>query len=322
MSYAAGSRSGAFWAMTCFFNPIGYHRRIENYRTFRSRLEIPLVAIELSYDGTFQLGRGDADVLVQITGRDVLWQKERLLNVALKAIPGDAKHVAWLDCDVVFASNDWAERASRALGHHALVHLYDERHNLPPDGLPDHLDSIKSVLPTRSVVHKMANGEASAEDFFQAGSPLTRRSTCGLAWASRRDLVEQHGLYDACILGSGDRAILNAALGQFDHGATAVSMTPRGTDHYLVWAKPFFEAVAGRVGCIEGRIYHLWHGDLKDRAYAERGRLLQEFQFDPFTDIAIDANGAWCWNSDKPAFHALVRHYFEQRKEDGHDRTT
>ena len=55
-------------------------------------------------------------------------------------------------------------------------------------------------------------------------------------------------------------------------------------------------------------------------AYGERGRLLQKFHFDPHTDIAIDSNGAWRWNSDKPALHEAVRRYFEQRKEDGNER--
>ena len=94
-------------------------------------------------------------------------------------------------------------------------------------------------------------------------------------------------------------------------------MTPRGIDHYLEWAKPYFYSIRGRVGHIEGRLLHLWHGDLQDRAYGERGRLLQAFDFDPFLDIAIDDNGCWRWSSDKRAFHESVRRYFELRKEDG-----
>jgi hypothetical protein len=133
-------------------------------------------------------------------------------------------------------------------------------------------------------------------------------------------LLEEHGLYDACILGSGDRAIVNAALGWFDRGAQGATMTPRGFDHYLEWAGPYFDSVRGRVGHIEGRLLHLWHGDLQDRAYGERGRLLHEFHFDPSLDIAIDDNGCWRWSSDKPALHESVRRYFELRKEDGRER--
>ena len=119
------------WAITCYFNPIDYKRRLENYHTFRRNLAVPLVTVELSFDGNFQLQHGDADILVQLHGRDVLWQKERLLNVALQSVPDTCDKIAWLDCDVVFESDDWAEHTSRALDHFGLVHLFQERHNLP-----------------------------------------------------------------------------------------------------------------------------------------------------------------------------------------------
>lgn len=71
------------WALTTFFNPNGYERRLENYRAFRERLAVPLLALEASHRGVFQLGEDDADALVQVTCPDILWQKERLLNVGL-----------------------------------------------------------------------------------------------------------------------------------------------------------------------------------------------------------------------------------------------
>ena len=76
-----------FWAITCYFNPIGYRRRLENYRVFRQRLKLPLVAVELSFDKRFELAAGDAEILVQVHSPSILWQKERLLNVALKSVP-------------------------------------------------------------------------------------------------------------------------------------------------------------------------------------------------------------------------------------------
>ena len=43
------------WAITSFFNPAGYKSRLTNYRLFRSRLDVPLVAVELSFTGEFEL---------------------------------------------------------------------------------------------------------------------------------------------------------------------------------------------------------------------------------------------------------------------------
>jgi hypothetical protein len=41
------------------------------------------------------------------------------------------------------------------------------------------------------------------------------------------------------------------------------------------------------------------------------------FQFDPGTDIALDDNGVWRWNSERAAMHDYVRGYFADRREDG-----
>jgi hypothetical protein len=111
------------WAITSYFNPAGYRTRLENYRRFRAHLTVPLVTVEASFDGRFELGPADADILVQRHARDVLWQKERLLNVALGFLPAECDRVAWLDCDVVFAADDWPKRACAALTTHSLVQL-------------------------------------------------------------------------------------------------------------------------------------------------------------------------------------------------------
>jgi hypothetical protein len=94
-------------------------------------------------------------------------------------------------------------------------------------------------------------------------------------------------------------------------------MNERQIEHYLAWAKPFHRAVGGRVGFVDGRVLHLWHGELRDRRYAQRHEGLVRFGFDPFSDIALDPSGSWRWNGSKSEMHEYVRDYFEFRKEDG-----
>ncbi len=74
--------------VTSYFNPMRSRRRLANYRTFRSRLNVPLFTVELAFDGQFELTSSDADHLIQLSGGDIMWQKERLLNIALEAVPG------------------------------------------------------------------------------------------------------------------------------------------------------------------------------------------------------------------------------------------
>jgi hypothetical protein len=305
------------WAITSYFNPARYASRLRNYRAFRANLVPPLAVAEFSLNGKFELRKDDAEIVVQIAGGDVLWQKERLLNVALSSLPGDCNHVAWVDCDVIFTARDWAERAVRALREFCLIQPFRERCNLSrgaqiSSGANGGCDSI-----SESVAYRIAMGGAHADDFRLSEAPLTRNSIAGLAWAARRDLLEVHGLYDACILGSGDRAILCAAMGIFESGVNAVGKHGRQIEHYLAWAKPFHRAVGGRVGFVDGRVLHLGHGDLRNRRYAQRHEGLVRFGFDPFSDIALDPSGSWRWNGSKSEMHKYVRSYFESRKEDG-----
>ena len=86
---------------------------------------------------------------------------------------------------------------------------------------------------------------------------------------------------------------------------------------YITWAEPFYESVRAETAFLDADIFHLWHGDVDRRKGRSRHEGFQEFQFDPYTDIAIDENGSWRWNTEKPEMHEYVRRYFASRKEDG-----
>jgi hypothetical protein len=308
-------RRAPLWVVTSLFNPAGYRRKVANYRLFRERLGLPLVAVELGYGGRFALGRTDADIVVRVRDGDVLWQKERLLNLGIRALPADCEAVAWVDCDVIFGSRDWAERARAELEQADLVHLFRDRHNLPRDTPVDRIGSWSEPVSAVSLVHRLATGQQSPQELTRNNSALETRSTTGLGWAMRREVVDRHGLYDACVLGGGDRVMLASAYGRLDLARQAQHMSARRAEHYLGWARPYFSEVAGRVSSIPGRAFHLWHGELEDRRYETRFDLLADF--DPFTDIAPGADGAWRWSSDKRRLHAMVERYFHRRNEDG-----
>lgn len=45
-------------------------------------------------------------------------------------------------------------------------------------------------------------------------------------------------------------------------------------EHYMDWAAPFSREVDGKISHVEGLLYHLWHGHLENRNYANRYREL------------------------------------------------
>jgi hypothetical protein len=132
----AHRHANELWGITCYFNPSGYRRRLANYRVFRENLPVALAAIELAYGPSFELSAGDADILVQLRSGDVMWQKERLFNRTLRALPSSCRKIAWLDCDVIFAADDWAQHTALLLDRFALVQPFARVHRMPEHWVP------------------------------------------------------------------------------------------------------------------------------------------------------------------------------------------
>jgi hypothetical protein len=257
------------------------------------------------------LNSGEAEILIQKRSKDLLWQKERLLNIAIGALPKKCKYVAWLDCDVIFENPHWEHLAAEKLEHVPLVQPYSSlinleangelpsdphKHNRQPIGNPE----VFATLPEHALQHQF-NGKGAA---------------CGYAWAAQKELLQKHGLYDACIIGSGDRAIFCAATGRFADAAAYMRMNSRRYAHYLRWAEPFFEDVAGRIGWIDGRVLNMWHGTMQNRQYESRHVDLKRHEFVPDLDIQLEESGCWIWKSVKPDMQKLLKDYFFSRNED------
>jgi hypothetical protein len=306
------------WAITSYFNPARYRRRLTNYRLFRQHLKIPLVTAELSFGGAFDLQPGDADVLVQLRDGDVMWQKERLLNIALQALPNSCRKVVWMDCDTIVGAPDWPARVSEALDDFPVVQPYGRVHHLQRDASVEDLGNPGKILFSQSSLAWAVRRGYPARNCLNGTATFEREAIWGgFMWAARRDLVQERGLHDACILGGGDFAFACAAFGCFDVVILQEAMNERQRECYLAWAEPFFQAVRAEVIHVDCPIYHLWHGCLLDRHYEERQQGLHAFHFDPYRDIALTDNQVWRWNSDKPLLHQYVRDYFALRKEDG-----
>jgi len=311
------AEAGPLWAITSYFNPVGYRRRRENYRVFHRQLAVPLVTVELSFSGRFELTPADAEILVQIQGRDVMWQKERLLNVGVEALPSSCTQVAILDCDVVFLRPDWPQAISRKLEQFPLTQPFSTVYYIPRVvswNDPQALACEYTRPSVAALIETGGDGRAVMGQF--AGRRPGVRAT-GHAIAARRELLQEHGLYDANIIGSGDASLMAAALGLFDAALEYQALNEAQRAYYLAWARPFSREVRGQIGCARGDLIHLWHGEMGDRGTLARHRSLAAFGFDPQVDIALEPTGCWRWNSDKPAMHQFVRDYFATRYEDG-----
>jgi hypothetical protein len=313
------------WAVTSYFNPMGYRTRRANYEIFWQNLKVPLLTVEQGHEGRFELDRKDATILLQIPSRDVMWQKERLLNLAVEALPPECDTVVWLDSDILFDRGDWPQRAVEALGHAVMVQLFSRTHYLPREVDFSRPLAEQSYLQRRSTASGLVGGGLAQNTLTTSLATLKAHGMAldysnGHAWAMRRELLQRAGFYEAMVVGGGDYVFLQAAIGQFEavrdgHGWT--SPDSRQYRHFRRWAERFHDIVQGRIGLVPGDIFNLWHGELLDRQYMPRHKILTAHDFDPDRDIAIDENGCLRWSSDKPALHEAVREYFRVRQEDG-----
>ena len=304
------------WALTSYFNPVRYKQRLSNYRIFRSNLNIPLVTVELSFDGEFELAKNDADVLIQLSGGAVLWQKERLLNIGIKSIPSAVKNFAWIDCDILFARSDWAKEAEEQLNErYNIVQLFSKAIYLNKVDSGERLSDYASYPSVPGLVALCRKDNILPLDRLAVSPQGAIVFNPGLAWAAKTEIFAKYGFYDLAIIGAGDLYVANSAFGTMNSLIKLHSLNEPRAESYLQWGMPFHQMVASKVGYVPGEIYHLWHGDAENRNYRDRFKVLADFN--PDADVYVGDNGAWQWTKPKLALAEQLKAHFVNRREDG-----
>ncbi|MBF0594295.1 MAG: hypothetical protein HQL22_04940 [Candidatus Omnitrophica bacterium] len=291
------------------------------FRNFSKRQGLKLVTVELAFDGEpFTFSKQDSDILVQLrtSSENVLWQKEAMFNVALRHLPHDCDKVAWLDCDIVFKNDHWIWEVSELLEEYVVVQPFAFAICLT-HGDMDGFDQ-KFVL-NEFVNNESFYGIACGAQNHTGGSLGRRLSQghVGFAWAARREFLDNHGFFDCMILGVGDALMAYAFYNYRDSFSERNFITPAARKRFIGWLEQVYPDVEGSVGYLDGKIFHLWHGDYSKRQYAERHFIELLHDFDPVVDIVKDFQGIWKWSSNKPDFHRAVRNYIAQS---GHENTT
>jgi hypothetical protein len=298
--------------ITSYFNPARYKTKRQNFDAFMAGMKqvgANVLVIELAFgDEEFELDGGDN--IVQFRATDVMWQKERLLNLALKRLPDTCTKVGWFDGDLIFKEPDWLERTSEALDEYVVVQPFSHAVRLNRGNEDDGTGLLY---------------ESFASCFVRDPAPartrlFDRHGHTGFAWAARRDFLEECGFYDACLTGSGDHLMAHAfaaAVARSPCMPHMIGPSPAYGQHFVRWAVKARDAVGGKLGVVPGRILHLWHGDLGDRRYALLNRQFMTFGFDPDAHIRHNSDGLWEWSGAPKQMRDWAEELFLIRNEDG-----
>lgn len=326
-----------FGAVCAYFNPLGLRSRRENFRRFHAGLAqagVPLLVVELAFDDApHQLD--EANDVIRVRSQDVMWHKERLLNLGIaELLRRGYRKIAWLDADIAFDEPEhWPWFVAAELERATLCQVFEHALALQERGPP--------VPGTSAVAYLAEVGEAT----LQLAMPPSRRrplgqplGLSGYGWGARAELLREVSLYDAGVVGGGDKMLfLAAAKRREERWREVLEATVRapfqrcqrcGTlprseayeQHFKDWAERWRKAIGGRLSFAANDLRTFFHGDWNRRSYLNRREILLRHLYDPLTDIAVDEDGCWRWASDKPELHREVRGYFAARDEDSADR--
>jgi hypothetical protein len=273
-------------AIACHYNPQRSDYRRRNWFQFAAALAdqgIDLLTVEGILDGDEPDLPGIHGVR-QVEFTSIVWQKEALLNLAIKMLPPEVTAVMWTDADILWPVGvDIGRMIMDALQAHPVIQPWRTCQLLGPDGQPQPFMG-KPVATSRASVN---------------GHPASHP---GFAWAARREVLDAIGLYDRHVAGGADSLQALAYWGRFVSPLLGPDrLTPEALAHWRTWADVAYQVVGGDVGFIDVPITHLYHGRIQDRQYFQRWQALCRLGYDPGRHITLAPNGTLRWTPAAPA---------------------
>lgn len=306
-------------------NPMRYESRYRLYRAFEKMVADSgaiLTTVELALrDSHFHVTDHHNPRHVQLRSPSILWHKENMINLGIRHLPADWEYLAWIDADVAFGRPDWAAETVHLLQTYDVIQMWTHSVDLGPAGQP--------IANCTSLVTNWLENEAILQPWDRGkNKPLVRPGFTlnsggllhtGYAWAARRStLAELGGLGEIGILGSGDRHMAYAFLGEVERSFPA-GIHPTYKQYWREWQVRADAAVAQNVGVMAGTLYHNWHGAKAHRRYQDRWQILVNHQYDWTKDIKHDVQGILTWTHHNRKLERDVRNYFAVRNEDSTD---
>ena len=308
---------GSVCVITTYYNPCRWQTRRLIYDQFmRGMAEVgaPVITVECAFgDMPFELP--EAEGVIQVRSQSLVWQKERLLNLAASWLPASCRYIAWIDADIVFENWNWVNDLERVLRKHQVAQVWETCLRLGKGNIetlpPDRVVSFAAVMTNHP-------------QMLHAGRYDAHGHT-GYGWAMRREIFDWVGLYEHAICGSADHFMAHAIYGQYGFCIeNALKHDVRQITHLQAWGTRFYAMTQGSLGCVPGEIRHLWHGDATNRRYFLRMHDITDLGYNPWSDLHIAPGRPIEWKPglDKPGLKEYFTNYFASRREDGNAETS
>jgi hypothetical protein len=286
-------------------NPARFKRRYQLFNEFCERMRhtpnVRLTTVELQ-----QRARNFVtDANIKLRTKHELWHKENLINVAIQSLPRDWEYVAWIDADIEFHNDNWAQETLEQLQTYSVVQLFSHAIELGPN---------KETLQVHSGFIYLYINEVPMNNYNKHKN--YKNGHTGYGWACRKSAYNHMGgLMDFPILGSADAHMALCFIGDGEKTINQ-NLNRNYKEMVRIFQDRCERHIKRNVGYVKGTISHHYHQCKKFRMYHGRWKILLNNDFDPLRDIKKDHNDLWQLEDTKPRLRDDIRKYFRQRNED------
>ncbi len=279
-----------------FFNYTKSKRKVELMNEFKTRCKdlksSELYIVELAYLGEhFEVTQANETKHLQLhyPSPIPLFHKENLINLAVKQLlPADAQFICWSDCDIQLLNKDWDSDAIDLLAANPSVPMIIQ---------PWSSCYIQNERATLDYNEGFAYRLCEFEDSI--GHP-------GHVWCCNRLAWDQMGgLYDKCIIGSGDQLLAESLANK-----AFVRDLKKSFKADLVQYQNRCKRI--KVGYLEGSLISYYHGLLADRKYFERWDVLRKLDLEKH--LQYTGSGVLTTTSEFPMGKQMIDYFIRRRE--------
>lgn len=258
--------------------------------------------------------------------KNCMWQKESLMNLAIKNIPDHKKYFAWIDHDQCYTDPNWLNECIEKINNgFDFIQLFKKNYYL------DKTYTVLNASLSRAYVCHEQDTEGSRN----------RRGAPGLGWACNVKSLKKISPLPNTMIGSGDEWLAAGVLRQVDfyhHLVNGIGLTrhlnrpvapgavTRGKEltkygekikgHIMDHIRKTMEMYFNTSYC-SCDSFHLWHGDFSNRQYVSRYDIINECKIDIEKDVFVNEDGLLEFKEHKLDASDRLHKYFTDRKEDG-----
>tara|TARA_Y100001972_G_scaffold91301_1_gene111820 strand:- start:85 stop:1191 length:1107 start_codon:yes stop_codon:yes gene_type:complete len=290
--------------VTFHFNPTNSKRLTQTYYEFIHSLK-NLGKYVKCYELVFDNNNPEIKNSIVIKGslkRNCLWQKEALVNLAFKNLAKNKKYFLWVDHDLIFCNKDFLTTAIDKIENGLdFIQLFSKIQYLDKD-----LVNITHQCLGRVYRNQCDKLEKSSN---KHGAP-------GGAWIASVEGMNKIFPLPDIITGSGDEWLMYGLDKNHKFMESTLALYPEQIKILLDAFRKKIEPMQIKYGYIENQLYHLWHGDHKNRQYSTRHKIIQDYNLDLLKDIFVNDQRIMEVVEEKQEVCKDVFIYLENRKED------